>query len=75
MLGLGFNSVLPCILTTSSSSREIISIVSGDYSDCSLKSLNCNRTQKSHPRQEKAIPRHRTKFTCFLLCKFSTDYR
>lgn len=46
-----FNSVLPCILTTSSTKREIcpvmiISIVLRDYSDHCLKSLNCNSPQK-----------------------------
>lgn len=46
MLGPGFNSVLPCILTTSSTSREIISIALGDYSDHSLKSLNCTNNKK-----------------------------
>lgn len=68
MLGPGFNSVLPCILTTSSTSREMISIALGDYSDHSLKSLNCNSTQKSHLRQQEAIPFHGTKFTCCLSC-------
>lgn len=75
MLGPGFNSVLPCILTTSSTSREIISIALGDYSDHSLKSLNCNSTQKSHLWQQETIPFHGTKFTCCLSCDSAPTLR
>lgn len=76
MLGPGFNSVLPCILTTSSTSREIISIALGDYSDHSLKSLNCNSTQKksSGAARGHPVPRDKVYLLPFMqFCADSTD--
>lgn len=61
MLRPSFKYVLPCILTTSSTSREIslamiISIALKDYSDRCLKSLNCNSTQKKSSAAGEACP-------------------
>lgn len=57
----GLNTVLPCILTTCSTSREIshvmiTSIALRDYSDHCLKSLNCNSTQQSSAAGKKDHP-------------------
>lgn len=68
----GLNTVLPCILTTCSTSREIshvmiISIALRDYLDHCLKSLNCNSTRQSSAAGKKTIPSDMVKFTCCLL--------